>query len=868
MPEADCIGKEPPPKPTRIRTSSKTTPPGTINAPMLNGSTSPSTRAPIPLPRYNLRPVVPLDSNNAAHSSLKSQGPPTDNFLATAGQNSLRKTDIPREREASPIAPESNNIPRTSSDTPGRAPLPPPKPKRISLAPQPKAKPLSLQSVPLQPKVDNPVRSTSSPATIPPTANKSAALSLSAPINPERTQGMSQSQELPRPKIASAPLASSSPALVKKPRSAEPSFDGQPVQMDQTPQRLRHQLQPQSSSPPHPPVSASAGARAVMIPTLENSRVDTTLSSSGPTSPGVNPTLLGARSRLRSTSDAKASTSYSVAFPQTTKTMSPPISTVDGGYFASADMRGHSGTSQLPTYPSRHNGGYGEFSDDAQEPGSTAAAATLTASLHKIQALAHEQTERMKQINYSEKKADLAEVVYEKSSVWRARGAEWGGIAKKAWDDRGGMGGIAGGLADRWKRRADGTNEGQQDYSRPGVADQIFGIPLEEAVRLSKISATTGVPAVISRCIEYLDIMGVEEVGLYRVPGSTSNVARLKAMFDHGHDYDFLQKGNAPQNPHDVATLLKLYFRELPSPVIPSDTMTIFNNVDFSGAKSQHQQQLKNALGLLPLENYILLGTLCHHLSNLADYENCTKMNISNLGLIFCPTLQIGSVLFKNLLGGDGSDEERRRGLLTVWSDLESKHEEMENLEMIKDFEMGLELEKEEERLSKDRSNEHHNSRQQYFDIAQDNDNSKDRQSWEELDRSQLETTTTTHHSRVGSDPRRNGKVILSPDTAMMGSSHISPSTRTAKPPTETTFDLYDELMTKEIDEATSTPLIDFSVHDDNESEQAQLRWRRHAREPATNRRTESLPARGSATTTATTNTTRHERVPAVSVRY
>jgi hypothetical protein len=83
---------------------------------------------------------------------------------------------------------------------------------------------------------------------------------------------------------------------------------------------------------------------------------------------------------------------------------------------------------------------------------------------------------------------------------------------------------------------ADGTNEGQQDYSRPGVADQIFGIPLEEAVRLSKISATTGVPAVISRCIEYLDIMGVEEVGLYRVPGSTSNVARLKAMFDHGKE--------------------------------------------------------------------------------------------------------------------------------------------------------------------------------------------------------------------------------------------------------------------------------------------------------------------------------------------
>ncbi|KAG0378473.1 hypothetical protein BGX24_003754 [Mortierella sp. AD032] len=868
MPEADCIVKEPPPKPTRIRTSSKATPPGTITAAMLNDSASP-----IPLPRANLRPVIPLHSKDAAHSTIQSQSLTTDETPATTALYSVRKTDFPRERETSSVAPETNNIPRTTSDTLGRAPLPPPKPKRISLAPQPKAKPLSLQSVPLKPKVDNPTRSTSSPATIALVVNKPAPSSLSAPINFGRTLGMSQSQELPRPKFTSAPLMASPPPPAKKPRSAEHSIDGQPVQSEPTPQCARPRLDARSSSPPHPPVSASGAAKTAMISSLENSRVDSTSSPAGPTSPGANPTLLGARSRLRSTSDAKASTSYSAAFPQTTKATSPPLSAVDGGFgFGSVDMRGSNpGLTQLPTHPSRQNGGYGESSDESLDSGSTAAAVTLTASLHKIQALAHEQTERMKQINYSEKKADLAEVVYEKSSMWRARGAEWGGIARKAWDDRGGMGGIAGGLADRWKRRADGTNEGQQDHSRPGIADHIFGLPLEEAVRLSKISATTGVPAVISRCIEYLDIMGVEEVGLYRVPGSTSNVARLKAMFDHGHDYDFLQKGNAPQNPHDVATLLKLYFRELPAPVIPSDTMSTFNNIDFSGSKSQHQQRLKDALGLLPLENYIILGTLCQHLSNLADYETCTKMNISNLGLIFCPTLQIGSVLFKNLLGGDGGNEERRKGLLLVWSDLERKHEEMENLEMIKDFEMGLEFEKEEERMSTGRINGQYNS-----SVQQDYTYGKERQSWEEIDRSQLETnstspatpfsTSSTQHPRVGSDPRRNGKLILSPET--IGSSgHMPTSTTTSRTvkPSEATFDLYDELMTKEIDEATSTPLIDFSV-DEDKSEQAALRWRRHAREPATNRRTESQPARS--ITTAATPTTRHERTPAVSVRY
>lgn len=83
---------------------------------------------------------------------------------------------------------------------------------------------------------------------------------------------------------------------------------------------------------------------------------------------------------------------------------------------------------------------------------------------------------------------------------------------------------------------ADGTNEGGQDLSRSESSEPIFGLPLQDAVRISRISPSVGVPAVVTRCIEYLDIMGVEEVGLYRVPGSTSNVARLKTMFDHGKE--------------------------------------------------------------------------------------------------------------------------------------------------------------------------------------------------------------------------------------------------------------------------------------------------------------------------------------------
>ena len=72
-------------------------------------------------------------------------------------------------------------------------------------------------------------------------------------------------------------------------------------------------------------------------------------------------------------------------------------------------------------------------------------------------------------------------------------------------------------------------------------------------------------------------------------------------------------------------------------------------------------------------------------------------------------------------------------------------------------------------------------------------------------------------------------------------------------------IDLYDQLMTKELDEATSTPLIDFELDDASVEQAAETaQWRRHAREPATNNsngRSASQPHR-----------TGHERHPAASL--
>ncbi|KAG0325271.1 hypothetical protein BGZ99_000848 [Dissophora globulifera] len=195
----------------------------------------------------------------------------------------------------------------------------------------------------------------------------------------------------------------------------------------------------------------------------------------------------------------------------------------------------------------------------------------------------------------------------------------------------------------------------------------IFGADLVDAVRISHIPGTPLVPAVLYRCAEFLEAKGVDEVGLYRVPGSHANVQKLKRMFDTGRDFNLMTMDAI--DPNDIATLLKLYLRELPSQLMTPALLEQFQSL--LTTDRQICQTLRTILVRLPTPNYIVLSFLCHHLSKIAAHSDKTKMTVSNLGVVFAPTLAIGSVLFKALLGGfyDGSDtaENMELGLKIVW---------------------------------------------------------------------------------------------------------------------------------------------------------------------------------------------------------
>ncbi|KAF9093725.1 hypothetical protein BGX29_009816 [Mortierella sp. GBA35] len=232
---------------------------------------------------------------------------------------------------------------------------------------------------------------------------------------------------------------------------------------------------------------------------------------------------------------------------------------------------------------------------------------------------------------------------------WRSKGAEI--LSKKGWG--------------RTRKNSEPT------LGAKGLpATPLFGASLEEAVRMSHIPGTPMVPAILVRCAEFLEAKGIHEVGLYRVPGSHASVQKLKLMFDSGKDHNLLAMDAI--DPNDIATLLKLYLRELPTPLLPAVFLEQFQTLLSTDRQICHN--LRGILIGLPRPNYVVLSYLCHHLSRIAAHADKTKMNVSNLGVVFAPTLSIGSVLFRALLGGyyDTADttESREKGLKIVWGGL------------------------------------------------------------------------------------------------------------------------------------------------------------------------------------------------------
>ncbi|XP_029025495.1 rho GTPase-activating protein 24 isoform X2 [Betta splendens] len=165
----------------------------------------------------------------------------------------------------------------------------------------------------------------------------------------------------------------------------------------------------------------------------------------------------------------------------------------------------------------------------------------------------------------------------------------------------------------------------------------IFGQKLEETVRYERRFGNKLAPMLVEQCVDFIRQWGLQEEGLFRLPGQANLVKELQDAFDCGEKPSF--DGNT--DVHTVASLLKLYLRELPEPVIPFSLYEEFLTCAKLLSKDDEmgKKELRRLVESLPPVNYNLLKYICRFLDEVQSYSGVNKMSVQNLATVFGPNI-------------------------------------------------------------------------------------------------------------------------------------------------------------------------------------------------------------------------------------
>ncbi|KTW30940.1 uncharacterized protein T551_01492 [Pneumocystis jirovecii RU7] len=119
------------------------------------------------------------------------------------------------------------------------------------------------------------------------------------------------------------------------------------------------------------------------------------------------------------------------------------------------------------------------------------------------------------------------------------------------------------------------------------------------------------IPKILNDLINEIESRGLDEVGIYRVPGSIVSVNALKALLNSGEAVNLKDDRWADVN--IIAGALKLWLRELPEPLMTYKLYPQF--IDLSDIPDYHKRitVLKELIQKLPLYNYFLIKRLVEH---------------------------------------------------------------------------------------------------------------------------------------------------------------------------------------------------------------------------------------------------------------
>lgn len=181
-----------------------------------------------------------------------------------------------------------------------------------------------------------------------------------------------------------------------------------------------------------------------------------------------------------------------------------------------------------------------------------------------------------------------------------------------------------------------------QPYTRPdeSVGDNagpsMFGRSLvEQAAHEGR-----DVPLIVEKCIQAVEAFGMDYEGIYRKSGGTSQLKVITQLFERGNAFD-LEDTDRFNDVSAITSVLKNYFRELPTPLL---TFELYDELirlveSKQGDAGAKQEMMKELVTRLPRQHFCTLQHLVLHLYRVQERSVDNRMNARNLGVVFGPTL-------------------------------------------------------------------------------------------------------------------------------------------------------------------------------------------------------------------------------------
>nr|XP_018898276.1 PREDICTED: GTPase-activating protein CdGAPr isoform X2 [Bemisia tabaci] len=184
------------------------------------------------------------------------------------------------------------------------------------------------------------------------------------------------------------------------------------------------------------------------------------------------------------------------------------------------------------------------------------------------------------------------------------------------------------------------------------LRERVFGCDLGEHL----LNSGHDIPMVLKCCSEFIEKHGIVD-GIYRLSGVTSNIQKLRSTFDEDRVPKLYDDEAILQDIHSVASLLKMYFRELPNPLCTYQLYHSFVTAVQQEEDNIRLAKMRETVQKLPPPHYRTLEYLMRHLARVAERGESTGMTARNVAIVWAPNLlrckelEVGGVAALQVVG-------------------------------------------------------------------------------------------------------------------------------------------------------------------------------------------------------------------------